>query len=213
MRACTCPRGTAGGGSPPQSQTAPARVSDLAATPDAFADAANHVSGELESNAGTDRVRSPRMSSDAGGRWFCAGSGGLDSEEHRPDLAGCGSRRGDCSVRRQLLVVRHAKSSWDDTSLADHDRPLAPRGTRALARLRDHLDRSEHQPEIVLCSSSRRTIETLDGIRAAIPEHAQVVLAEELYVATADSLLALLHGVDEGAAEVDDLYMPRPPRS
>jgi phosphohistidine phosphatase len=106
--------------------------------------------------------------------------------------------RDDCAVRRQLLLVRHAKSSWDDTSLADRDRPLAPRGIKALAGMRDHLQRSGHRPEIVLCSPSRRTIDTLDSIRAAIPEHARVVLADELYGATANSLLALLRGVDDG---------------
>ena len=64
--------------------------------------------------------------------------------------------------------------------------------------MRDHLQRSGHRPEIVLCSPSRRTIDTLDSIRAAIPEHARVVLADELYGATASSLLALLRGVDDG---------------
>jgi len=104
----------------------------------------------------------------------------------------------DGTVRRQLLLVRHAKSSWDDTSLPDRDRPLAARGIKALAGMRDYLQRSEHRPEIVLCSPSRRTIDTFDSIRAAIPMHAQVVLADELYGATADSLLDLLRGVDDG---------------
>ena len=104
----------------------------------------------------------------------------------------------DGTVRRQLLLVRHAKSSWDDTSLPDRDRQLAARGIKALAGMRDYLQRSEHRPEIVLCSPSRRTIDTFDSIRAAIPMHAQVVLADELYGATADSLLDLLRGVDDG---------------
>ena len=37
-------------------------------------------------------------------------------------------------MRRTLVLVRHAKSAWDEPSLADHDRPLAPRGEQALAR-------------------------------------------------------------------------------
>jgi len=170
---------------------------------------------------------------------------------------------------RHLILVRHAKSSWDDASLADHDRPLAPRGTRALDGIREHLERTGHRPELVFCSSARRTIDTLDGIRAAIPADARVVVTEELYSATADSLLGMLHGIDDavgcamvvghnpvlhdaclalvgagraemrrqlatklptgavvtmsfegswahlrsGAAELDDLYLPRPPRS
>jgi phosphohistidine phosphatase len=40
-------------------------------------------------------------------------------------------------VRRDVVLVRHAKSAWDDPSLDDHDRPLAPRGEKAVVRLRD----------------------------------------------------------------------------
>jgi phosphohistidine phosphatase len=99
-------------------------------------------------------------------------------------------------VRRRLLLVRHAKSAWDDPSLADHDRPLAPRGVNALPRLRDHLARGEHRPQLVLCSSSRRTVDTFDGIRWVVAKRARVEVDEELYLADADVLLARLHGVD-----------------
>jgi phosphohistidine phosphatase len=43
------------------------------------------------------------------------------------------------SIRRDLLLVRHAKSAWGDPSLTDHDRPLAPRGEKAVRRLRQYL--------------------------------------------------------------------------
>ncbi len=105
--------------------------------------------------------------------------------------------RDDVHVRRHLLLVRHAKSSWDDPGLADHDRPLAPRGRKAVSGVRGHLERVEHHPGIVLCSSSRRTEQTLDGIRAALPASASVVLDEALYLANADALLARLHRIDD----------------
>ena len=101
-------------------------------------------------------------------------------------------------MRRHLLLVRHAKSAWDDTSLTDHDRVLAPRGTKALPRVRDHLLEVDHRPELVLCSSSRRTRETLEGIMPAIPEHARVEVERELYLAGAGTLLARLRGVGSG---------------
>lgn len=97
-------------------------------------------------------------------------------------------------MRRDLLLVRHAKSAWDDPSLADHDRPLAPRGAKALRRLRDHLRSAGHRPDVVLCSSARRTVETLGGIRAALPKRTKVEITDELYLADADAMLALLHG-------------------
>ena len=43
------------------------------------------------------------------------------------------------SATTQLFVLRHAKSSWDDPGLDDHDRPLAPRGQRAVKLLYDYI--------------------------------------------------------------------------
>src|SRR5947207_680454 len=66
--------------------------------------------------------------------------------------------------QRQLLVLRHAKSSWDDSGLEDHERPLAQRGLRAVKLLGDHLRDTGVHPTQVLCSSARRTRETLVGV-------------------------------------------------
>jgi len=99
-------------------------------------------------------------------------------------------------VRRDLLLVRHAKSAWDDPSLNDHDRPLAPRGTKAVRRMSAYLTRAEYRPDVVLCSSSRRTVDTLDGIRGALPKRARVEVADDLYLADANTLLKRLHGLD-----------------
>jgi phosphohistidine phosphatase len=106
----------------------------------------------------------------------------------------------EAGMRRSLLLVRHAKSAWDDASLADHDRPLAPRGRRALPQLHDHLMYAQHRPELVMCSSACRTMETLDGIRAAIPQQARVELDTEFYVADADALSARIREVDNSIA-------------
>jgi hypothetical protein len=63
---------------------------------------------------------------------------------------------------RRLYLLRHAKSSWEDVGLADHDRPLAPRGRRAAKAIGRHLRDSGIEPELVLCSSARRAQETLE---------------------------------------------------
>jgi len=108
--------------------------------------------------------------------------------------------RDDGGVSRHLVLVRHAKSAWDDPSLSDHDRPLAPRGTKALPRLRDHLARATRPAELVLCSSSRRTVDTFDGIRSAVSPRARVEMDRAIYDADADTLLAQLHHVDDDIA-------------
>jgi len=84
---------------------------------------------------------------------------------------------------KQLYLLRHAKSSWDDPSLADHERPLAPRGLRA----------SGIEPALVLCSPSRRTRETLEFLSGAIG--GEVRFEPALYAADEDVLLGVLRGV------------------
>jgi phosphohistidine phosphatase len=115
----------------------------------------------------------------------------------------------DESISRQrdpklmhLVVIRHAKSSWDDPSLADHDRPLSKRGRKALSPLRDHIEGLELRPELVMCSSSRRTCETLAGIRAAFGRKARVETDSSLYAASAEQLVTELRRLDDQVTTV-----------
>jgi phosphohistidine phosphatase len=96
---------------------------------------------------------------------------------------------------RHLMLVRHAKSAWGDPSLADHDRPLAPRGIKALPWLRNHIA-SLTPPELVVCSTSRRTVETLEGIRAVLPQHPRIEMERALYGATVETVLGRLQRLD-----------------
>lgn len=98
---------------------------------------------------------------------------------------------------RLLLIVRHAKSSWDDPGLHDHERGLAPRGLKALPRIRDHVESSGHEPTLVLCSSARRARDTLEGIRSALPATTEIVIEPDLYTAEADDLLQRLRTIDD----------------
>jgi phosphohistidine phosphatase len=99
--------------------------------------------------------------------------------------------------RRWLVVARHAKSSWDDPTVADDDRTLAPRGRKAVHRLRHHVAGLAPRPDLVLCSSSRRTRDTLEGIRPALRRETQVEIDRQLYGASAEHLLARLQCIDD----------------
>jgi phosphohistidine phosphatase len=92
---------------------------------------------------------------------------------------------------KRLFVLRHAKSSWDDPGLEDHERPLAPRGRRAVKVLAEYLARNEIDPPLILCSSSRRTRETLEGLGLG----GEVLIEEELYSASPGSVIERLHRV------------------
>jgi phosphohistidine phosphatase len=94
-----------------------------------------------------------------------------------------------------LYVLRHAKSSRSDPTLADPDRPLAPRGRRESARLAAHLQRERIDPALVLCSSARRARETLAALLPALEGEAELRLEDGLYAAEAGALLERLHAV------------------
>lgn len=61
---------------------------------------------------------------------------------------------------KTLYLLRHAKSAWDDATLADHDRPLAPRGERAALVVGRYLAQENYRPDLVLCSTARRAQDT-----------------------------------------------------
>jgi len=89
-------------------------------------------------------------------------------------------------MSRKLILMRHAKSSWDHPGLKDHARPLNPRGTRSAAHLGDWLRANGHIPDEVLCSTSQRTRETLAGL--ALPPTAKTRFLDQLYHAEPEQM-------------------------
>jgi phosphohistidine phosphatase len=98
------------------------------------------------------------------------------------------------ATERRLYLLRHAKSSWKEPGLADHERPLARRGRRAAKAIGRHLRRLGVEPELVLCSTATRARQTLEGIEPALGRGAIRVEAE-LYGAGPADLLARLHEI------------------
>ena len=82
---------------------------------------------------------------------------------------------------RRLWLLRHAKSSWDDPSLDDHERPLAPRGERDAAAMAAYLRRAEVRPDLVLCSSAVRARDTLTGVLPGLGPDLRIVVERGLY--------------------------------
>ena len=100
-----------------------------------------------------------------------------------------------------LYLLRHAKSDWSDLTLPDEQRPLSDRGRRDAKHLAALLRRTHIEPDLVLCSTARRTRETLELLRTGL-EHSEVRLDSDLYGASATALLDRLHGVPEQVSSV-----------
>ncbi len=96
-----------------------------------------------------------------------------------------------------LYLLRHAKSSWADPTLPDHERPLEPRGRRDAQRIAKHLARHGIEPQLVLCSPAERTRATLELLRPTLGATPTVRFEAELYAASADKLLERIRNVSE----------------
>ena len=90
-----------------------------------------------------------------------------------------------------LVLLRHAKSAWDD-GVEDYDRPLSDRGRREAEWLADLIRARGIHPSRILCSSAQRTRETLAGLIPALTRPASIEMTRRLYEAPAERLLTVL---------------------
>ena len=106
---------------------------------------------------------------------------------------------------RQLLLVRHAKSSWDDPSVDDHDRPLNDRGLRNAPEMGKRLQGSGIRPVVWISSTALRAITTAEIIAEQIgfPQN-QIQRSKDLYHASAPELQEFIAGLDD---EIDTVAL------
>lgn len=124
---------------------------------------------------------------------------------------------------KRLILTRHAKSSWDDPMMSDHDRPLNERGKAAAADLGQWLASRGYVPQEVLCSDALRTRKTYSGIVPALPGTPTLELKPSLYHAGPDVMLAVLRhatadtvmmiGHNPGIAEFATRLVAHPPHN
>lgn len=87
---------------------------------------------------------------------------------------------------KTLIVLRHAKSSWNTDVLSDHDRPLNHRGRQSAQALGHWLRARGYLPDEILSSSAQRTVETCEGLGFdTVPK-----VSRDLYLASANGLLS-----------------------
>jgi phosphohistidine phosphatase len=103
---------------------------------------------------------------------------------------------------KTLLVMRHAKSSWKNPSLDDHDRPLKKRGRRAAPRMGKLLLAENLVPDKMLCSTAVRTVETARLVAEACGYHGPIQSLRELYLAAPESYVDALQQIGEAPGRV-----------
>lgn len=103
---------------------------------------------------------------------------------------------------KTVSLLRHAKSSWDQTHLPDHLRPLAPRGRKAAPRMGKYMAQNNLIPDRVLCSTAQRALETWNLVSEQIEGSVEVEVREDLYHASPESLLHLIQDLPDSEVTV-----------
>lgn len=95
---------------------------------------------------------------------------------------------------KKIILIRHAKSSWDNPWLSDHDRPLADRGLQDAPIMAKRLKKRKIQAEIILCSTATRAVETAKIIAKELEfPVSEIILEENLYHASPNKILKYIH--------------------
>jgi len=96
-------------------------------------------------------------------------------------------------VKRQLFLIRHAKSDWEDSSLSDFDRPLSARGERDTPLMAERLVAMDIKPDCMISSPAKRARSTAEIIasRLGFPIH-DIDWTTELYLASPTDMLDVI---------------------
>ncbi|WP_366654562.1 histidine phosphatase family protein [Fodinicurvata sp. EGI_FJ10296] len=103
---------------------------------------------------------------------------------------------------KELFLLRHCKSSWDDPDIPDHDRPLTDRGRQAAGVMGRYLLGRDMLPELILCSTAVRTTETMRILTAEWPCTPPTEIEADLYLTGRHALLSRIARVNDNIRRV-----------
>jgi phosphohistidine phosphatase len=106
-------------------------------------------------------------------------------------------------MKRELLILRHAKSAWDTNAVRDFDRPLAPRGEKAAPRVGRWLHRQGLTPDYVVSSPAERARQTVLAVCREVGfDPDRINWDERVYGAWTRTLVYVLQETPEAAQRV-----------
>jgi len=96
---------------------------------------------------------------------------------------------------KTLLILRHAKSSWKDPDLSDHDRPLNKRGKKDASRIGRLILEQEIVPDLILSSSAKRAQKTALKVAEELEYDGTLTISRDIYAFGYDAYLEMLSGL------------------
>ena len=100
---------------------------------------------------------------------------------------------------KTLFLLRHAKSSWKDNTLPDHERPLNSRGRRSAETMSSFLKQEKVSPDLILSSSAVRARDTIEIITRSVMRGSELRFDERIYEAPVERLIEVVTQIDKGA--------------
>ena len=98
---------------------------------------------------------------------------------------------------KQLFLIRHAKSSWKDSEVADFERKLNPRGKKNAPEMGKRLKKRNFIPDLIISSPAKRAIDTAKRIAKEIGFDIKSIKIEpKLYEASYEGFLSVIHSID-----------------
>jgi len=93
---------------------------------------------------------------------------------------------------KKVFLMRHAKSSWKDANVPDHDRPVKKKGEKDVKAMAKMLKHKKHLPDLILCSSAERAKQTAVLFKKASSYEGKIEYNDKLYMAEVPDLIAAL---------------------
>ena len=103
---------------------------------------------------------------------------------------------------KTLLLLRHAKSSWDNSELADHDRPLNGRGRHDAPRMGQLMAQHDLTPDLIVTSAARRAATTAELVALAAEYSGDIRYTDELYLADPETFLDVAGDTPDNVARL-----------
>jgi phosphohistidine phosphatase len=98
---------------------------------------------------------------------------------------------------KTLFILRHAKSSWDNTALADFDRPLNKRGFAVAPLVGETVRKNKFQIESIICSPAKRAEQTAVLVKESAQIEAEIGFDNRIYEAGSQRLLEIVSELDD----------------
>ncbi|HAF61729.1 MAG TPA: phosphohistidine phosphatase SixA [Anaerolineaceae bacterium] len=103
---------------------------------------------------------------------------------------------------KKIFLMRHAKSSWKDSNIPDHDRPLKKRGEKDVKAMGKLLKNKKLEPDVILCSPATRAKQTASIFKDAIKYEGKIEYIDKLYMAEVPDLVSAIQSLPKKAKSV-----------